>query len=195
MRFENYTDFRLTLIDRLKRNDLDVEIRRFVLMAEEELNQKLRHPDMIKSEIVALVDGSGPLPADFLEIEEIYSETGRRIEGVPRRYGLDVNYDTCRYWVSGMTLRIGKVSANFNVEYYSKLPTLTTSASSTNWLLQRYPTLYYHATLKAAYEFIEDDDKEAKEMRKCDELRLQAKIDGDRKRFGDASVVPRSWNP
>ena len=192
MLFSNYTDFRLTLVDYLKRSDLDLEIARFIKMAEDRFNREIRHPDQIGAPVaIAMVNGVGALPADFIAFENLWDASGNKIEGVAKEISFGVYKDPFTYYVQDNSIYSGSVTGNLTADYYAKLPTLTTTATTTNWLLSKYPTVYLYGTLHQAFEFLRDRDNAQyyNDMAKG-EIKT-ANIDGYRKRFAGAVVVPQ----
>jgi hypothetical protein len=186
--FSDYTDLRLHVTDHLKRNDLDADMERFVRLCEAHANRAIRHSDMIVDAVLTLTDGVAALPANFLEMDYLGDDAGCRYKGVeqsllreyPNRLGV--------YYISGSNLYASQFAATLNARYYASLTSLATSASTTNWLLQKHPNAYFYGVLKEAYEFLENDDRAMWATSKFDEALRQVKIDGDRKRLGDGVV-------
>jgi len=184
--FSDYTDLRLNVIRTLKRNYIDPDLSRLTLIAEDRLNRRIRHNDMLKIAPVTMTNGSGTLPTDYLEMQHLYTASGRELKELSLKPD-DVNiYREAGYYVEGLNLMYGGASTQLSASYYSKLPTLITSATGTNWLLQKHPSVYLYAICCEAMD-LDDARLDAFESRRDREI-MEIKIDSDRRQYGNASV-------
>ena len=175
----DYLDLRIAVADHVKNRTISEVFPRLVLTAEALLNQELRHTLQITLFVPPPPLNLGnpiPLPDDFLEAASVQDSFGNELPGTS--LGPD------NVWTQNVIAKI---------YYYAALPTLTTTPTTTNWLLDRFPNVYIYATAFEAAKFLRDAElaktfyatmPNGKRMGLlADELK-RLKIDDDRHRFG-----------
>lgn len=149
------TDYASLLIDAGEysgRDDIAHLFPRFVALAEAKMNRVLRIADMETVATVALTNGDGPLPADFLEAREVLTADGYTIgawslQALTNRYRNYGGYPQ-GYAVVGSSIMARPTSTgNLTMTYYAKIPPLT-PANPTNWLLEKAPDAYLYALVE-----------------------------------------------
>lgn len=126
----------------------------------------LRVREMLETATITLTDGSGALPADYLQYF-----SARSMESTPRplEYAT-VNFTNYAYpsgsaglantfSITGLSvINVFPVSgSDVELVYYQKIPALSDSNTS-NWLLAKMPSLYLHAGLLQLGLFNRDND-------------------------------------
>lgn len=163
----DYIDLRLSVSDLVGSREISDVMKRLTLTAETKLNTKLRTQWQIKSLTPAWVGNEAPLPADFLELACSDNRLSA-VNGVLTRAPY-------RTWPDG-------------IEYYAALPTLTTSLTTTNWLLERFSQTYLYAVAeKAAIHLTNAELAMAMGQALEAELR-QVRVADERGRWGNKSV-------
>lgn len=190
--FADYTDLRLHVADHIKRNDLDADIERLTRLAESNLNRQLRHPDMLLDATLTCVAGVAALPTNYLEMENVRDAMGGRWHGVEQTNVRERLLGRGAYFIQGGNINIGSADEVLTCTYFSSLPSLTTATNATNWLLQKFPDVYLYALMSEAFGFVGDAVKEDRATARMAAAIKAVKIDGERKRYGDARVTLRS---
>ncbi len=175
------------------RNDIAHLFPRFIGLAELKLNRFLRVADMELVDVVAITNGAGTLPTDFLEAREVKNANGIPIRAVAlqqltdsymARAGIPAGYA-----IVGSTINVRPVGdGNLTITYYGKIPSLT-PANPTNWLLEKAADAYLFAVVEEIAIWERDVDKAGAAV----QLKMQAlsglKIGDERSRWGNAQVV------
>lgn len=125
----DYIDLRLAVSDLVGSREISDVMKRLTLSAEAKLNTRLRTQWQIKGFPPAWVGNEAPLPADYLEL--VRSDNGLGA-------------------VDGTLYRRPYHTIPGDVEYYAALPTLTTSLTTSNWLLDRFSQAYLYAVAEKA---------------------------------------------
>ncbi|TBY60147.1 hypothetical protein E0H46_31745 [Rhizobium leguminosarum bv. viciae] len=186
--FADYLDLRVAVAEHVGNRNISDVMPRLVQMAESTLNQKLRHRDQITSDTLTFTAGVSPLPADFLEMINVFG-----LYGAAMRAGslADVNRsgsEYSRYAIDGSDILIYGVSGDRDITYFAKIPTLTTSVSTTNWLLASYPSVYLYAVGLEAAKFLRDMELAQATQGLLAQAINDMKIDDDRARWSNATV-------
>lgn len=157
---------------------------RIVKMAERRLNQVLRTNDQVTSASIAMVDGAGTLPDDYIEMIVVGSTDRpyREVYTANYRQSLDV-YD---YAIEGKTIKAAVDANDLPITYYAALPTLANDLNASNWLLTLAPDVYLYAAICEALT----SDPEAKQTYDGYYTRALAglKTISNRQRFGNSNV-------
>lgn len=175
----DYLDLRIAVADHVKNRTISEVFPRLVLTAEAMLNQELRHALQITLFLPpapAVLGTPITLPADFLEATSARDVFDNELPLT--------NMGTDGLWPKVVITKL---------YYYAALPTLTTSPTTTNWLLNKYPNVYIYAVAFEAAKFLRDAElartfystmPNGRRMGLlADELK-RMKIDDDRSRFG-----------
>lgn len=170
----DYLDLRLRVGDQVGNRNLSDLMVGFTRQAERVLNHRLRTGWQIEAFIPAWVGNEADLPADFLQLVE--TDNGIRVQGakVYRR-----PYHT----------RPG------GLDYYQKLPTITTGPDGTNWLLQQYPMAYLHAVSVEAAKHIKSVEIGVASQGLLDGELAMIKIEDDRARYANRTVRVAGCTP
>lgn len=157
--------------DWLNRDDLTSEIPGFIALFEARFNRLVRSREV--STIWAVTDGAYTLPSDFKRLRkacitgnpaqqlvQVTPDEAVRlyggVSGTPVCYSIEGDADaaqTMYFHPSG--------DASVSVTYFSKLPALTSTATS-NWLIEDNEDLYLSGALFYAANYIDDPDQAAK---------------------------------
>lgn len=137
----------------------------FIGMVELRLNRTLRVAEMETTGPVALTDGGGALPADFLEARRaVAGSPSYALELVAPGFATDehpTNYGgyARHFSVIGNTLQTYPASTGpVALTYYAKIPALS-DANPSNWLLETAPDLYLYGALLEGSPFMLDDPR------------------------------------
>ena len=172
-------------------------IDRAIRLAEAHFSRELRTPEMEQQFTLTVTAELTTLPNDFLSLRSI-SEVATpsiplksmspsalvhlygQMAGVPHAYAIE-----------GRSIRVAPVgNATFTLDYYAKIPTLT-SDTPTNWLLLAHPDLYVRGVVY--YIYVRDKDREG--MRESLQM-MQAILESireaaNRNRWGSGPLNPR----
>ena len=148
------------------REDLAGRVPDFVSMCEADLNDELRVAQMEGSAVVTLTNGSGPLPADYLQWRRVMTQDSpvRVLEYADPAWAEDhfqgspasLSWFFTIVWTTIQTYPTS--IPNLTLSYYKKIPALS-SSNVTNWLLARKPQVYLYGSLVHAAPFLDDDDR------------------------------------
>lgn len=193
--FNDYLDLRFAVGDHVGNRNLSDVMPRLTQMAESWLNRQLRVRQQITSVAVTFVDGVAPLPADFAEMLHVYTTCGGTLNSAPLSAFQRPGSVYSSYEINGTSLLIRSVQGDRDIAYYAKLPTLTASPTTTNWLLDQYPEVYLYAVGIEAAKFLQDVDR----AQATDVLLRQAvqsvRIDDERARWSNSVVRVGGMTP
>lgn len=174
------------------RDDIAYLFPRFVALAELKFNRVLRVADMEKTATLALVEGEGALPADFLEARQVLAPGVRVLRARPMAElaafetsgGAPVGYA-----IIGNQVQVRpKGAAELELTYYARIPALT-AASPSNWLIEKAPDVYLYGLI----EEIAIWERDAAKASAAETLRRQAMgglgLADERLRWGNAEIV------
>jgi hypothetical protein len=126
------------------------------------------------------------LPVDLLEIIGVYDEAGREYVQQPLQMARQAG--SYYYAISGANLVTPGPDGNRQIQYYAKIPTLTTSLTTSNWVLANHPGLYLYGVGLEAAKYIRDVEQ-AQAMAQLVEMEFDAvRVDDDRLRYSRARV-------
>ena len=156
--FADYLDLRFAVGDLVGNRDLSDVMPRLVQMAEAEFNRRLRTRKQITEDTLTFTDGAATLPSDFLEMISTFDGYGDQLRGssigTTRREGTQYN----RYSITGSEIVVKGVSGDRDILYFAAIPTLTTSPTTSNWLLADAPDVYLYGVSVEAAKHIRDMD-------------------------------------
>lgn len=134
-----------------------------ITLVEQRVNDTLRVAQMETTATVTLTDGSGSLPADYLEHRRVVANVSppMALEMVSPDYATDrypeneAGYP--RYFtIIGSTIKTYPSSTgDLALTYYAKIPALSVS-NTTNWLLTRAPGIYLYGALLEGIAYLQD---------------------------------------
>jgi hypothetical protein len=181
------------------REDIAHNFPRFLGLAELKLNRGLRVADMEVTDEIALIDGEGTLPADFLEAREVRNASGIPIRAVSLQQltnsCVDRSGTPAGYAIVGSTIKVRPVSDNeLTVTYYARIPALAPS-NPTNWLLEKAADVYLYA-LVTEIAIWERDAAKAQAGQQLMSLALSGlTVEDERTRWGNAKMVVGGVTP
>ncbi|MGU3496100.1 hypothetical protein ACLBXM_18820 [Xanthobacteraceae bacterium A53D] len=175
--FQNVIDLRFAVADHVGNRDISDVFPRLLVLAESDLNARLRTRWQIQGATLSFEDGEAALPPDFLEMIRV----GGRGPGEFQVLG----------WAIAMPGRKGDVDA----QYYARIPSLTSSPTAANWLLMKYPSVYLYGVALEAAKFLKNMDLVVSTASLYgDALRLMAVAD-ERERWSAATVRVKGPTP
>jgi hypothetical protein len=153
------------------RSDIAQHFDRFLRFAEAKLNRALRLGEMEVQADLALTNGDGTLPDNFLEVREVLLAPNQSLRSIAlstlsARYGTGGG-QPLGYAIVGNTLFARpKWSGNLSLVYYGAIPPLTRD-NPTNWLLTKAPDVYLYSVVEevAIWERAPDKVAAAQGMR------------------------------
>lgn len=152
--------------------EFEASVPDFIVLLESLLNHgtdsqdPLRVRDMVTTAPVALTNGSGSLPADYLQWKTVKTAgaTSRPLSPMPETYGTSEFPNASggyadHFYITGITITTVPASdADLSLTYYRKIPALSDS-STTNWLLSKAPNVYLYGSLMFAAVWMMDDQR------------------------------------
>lgn len=151
----DFIDLRTAVIEHVGRPDIVDVFPRLVRLAEAMLNRRVRTRDMVTSQGLTFTSGVADLPVDFLEPIGLFDTAGREYIQQPLQ-GARMN--GASYALNDTSLTIAGHSGALTLQYYAAIPTINGSATSTNWLLTKYPSVYIYSVGLEAAKYLRDVD-------------------------------------
>jgi hypothetical protein len=186
--FADYLDLKFAVADQVNSRSLSDVFPRLVTLAETALNRELRCKEQITRATLTLADGTAALPSDFLEMISVFDE----FEGQMRASSIGTTHvegtQYGRYALDGASLLINGYSGDRDILYYAALPTLTTSASASNWLLAGAPDVYLYAVSIEAAKYLRDAEQAGALAGMLASAMTGLKVADDRARWANATV-------
>lgn len=170
----DWIDLRFAVSDLVGNREISDVMKRLTLMAETKLNTKLRTQWQITDMTPTWTGNEAPLPDDFLEL---------------------VCSDNRLTAVNGTLTRKPYYSIPEPIEYYAALPTLTTSLTTSNWLLERASSVYLYAVAEKAAIQLTNAELAVAMGQALDMELKQLRVADDRARWGNKSVQVRGLTP
>lgn len=167
MSITTYDGLKASIANWLNRDDLTNEIPDFITMAETRLAHEVRIPTLEKKALITVdTDGYSTIPADFLEVKDIfYNGTPLQRLSVTKMHTYSGESGTPLYFAreAGKLLfyPTPTMSASDSLEmiYYYKVDPLS-DAAPTNVLLSTTPELYLYGSLVEAANFLGSDSSQ-----------------------------------
>lgn len=161
MALSNYSDLQQTIADYILRPD--APIKSFIALAENDVSVVVRHYLQEKEVTLTGAANSVTLPDDFQEARRII------VDGVlatpVSAYDPKMRIGEIGYYQNGNSYVIlpeVEIPRTVKLLYFARVPVLS-DAAPTNWLLQRFPAVLFHASLVRAYRWLKDPTAEAQE--------------------------------
>lgn len=193
--FADYLDLRVAVSEHVGNRDISDVMPRLVQMAEAMLNQKIRHRSQITAGTLTFTTGAATLPTDFLEMISVYDPWGVAMQAGSLSDVKRTGSQYSRYAINGSQIMIYGISGDRDIEYFAKIPTLTTSISTTNWLLAAYPSVYLYAVGVEAAKFLRDAELSAATEGLLQQAILSMSVDDERARWSNATVRVQMVTP
>lgn len=155
----------------------------FITLAEKRLNRVMRVADMEAVSSIALTNGEGDLPSDYLEFRQVKGANGSNLQlatqdWILQKYGaspVDIPYVS----ITGTRIKsYASSSSPLSLSYYATIPALSNTVT-TNWLLNKAPELYLYAALLESAPYMMDDAR-ATTWGKMLELAVKDYINADK---------------
>ena len=194
--FADYLDLRVAVAEWVDRRDISDVMPRFVLEAEDDLNKKLRVREMLTTgATLTFTDGIAPLPSDFVEVGTIWDATNQWPLPGGVQQVLQAWQDVYSWAIFGTNVYIYGLTGTRTMDYYAKLPTLTTTLTTSNWLLQKSPDLYKYSICAQVAKWTKSADLVGAAQGLADaEIDKLHQADAQA-RFGNAVIRTRSPRP
>lgn len=155
MAFADYLDLRTAVIEQCGYPDIADVFDRLTLLSEVTLNRLLETRDQVQSATVIFAGGNATLPDDFHKAIGLYTAAG--VELVQQPLQITKRTHTQYFYAVDAGGLVSKhADGDLMLEYYAKIPTLTTSMTTTNWLLENYPSVYLYAVAYEAAKYKRD---------------------------------------
>ena len=163
----DYLDLRFAVSDLVGSREISDVMQRLVLQAEIVLNRRLRTQWQIVEFTPTWTGNEAPLPDDFEQLvgsDNQLSASNGTLYRKPYRTFPD---DIC---------------------YYAKIPTITTSPTSSNWLLEQFPDAYLFATAYQAAKHLNLPDLATGMDQALTGELMAIKVEDERARYSNQSV-------
>lgn len=148
--FADMLDLQVAVVDFIGDETFVDVMPRLVQLAEARFNREIRCREQITTDTLTFASGSAVLPTDIAEIIGLFDTAGREYTAQPVQIVQDGTVYSF-YAVDGTDILAPGIEGNAELIYYATIPTLTTSMTTSNWLLARYPGVYlYGVGLEAA---------------------------------------------
>lgn len=172
MAFADYLDLRTAVIEQVGNPSVVDVFDRLTKLAENWLTRNLRMQQQLTETNVIVTNGIAALPDDLSEIFGVYDQRG-----------IEVNQKTVQD-LQDDPLADGV----YRVQYYAKIPTLTASMTTTNWLLQNYPDVYLYAVSYEAARHLRDIEAAQVMLQMRDDAVMNARGADHRTRYARSRV-------
>lgn len=193
--FSDFLDLRLAVADHVGNRNLSDVMPRLVQTAEAYLNKELRCRQMITVDTLTFTDGVSDLPYDFLEMLHVYGLNGYQMRAGSLADAQRQGSMWSKYSIDGSNIYINGYSGDRDIEYYAKLPTLTTSPSTSNWLLADCPNVYLYAVGLEAAKFLKDVDLAQATKLLLDGAMSELRVGDERARWANSVVRVQGCTP
>ena len=158
----NYSALLTAIAAWLHRSDLTAVIPQFVLLAEEDMNKRLRVREMEAFFAGSTVNKVLPISADVAGIKSLWPsanpESPLKVQPF-ERVKASTSATPTLYAIQGNSIVL---NADADVEgvIYERIPALS-STNATNNILTAYPSLYLFGAMRYAYAYLKDTNAEA----------------------------------
>lgn len=169
MALSTYAELQAAIASELfDRADSDDVIKRFIRLAEVQMNREVRHYQMVKRAAAVIDDRYTVLPDDHLQTVRFHLDStnapleftspdaiadhrasNHNVSGVPRYMAFVGN--SFEVWPTPNATYTGEL------QYYAEIPALS-DYQTTNWLLRDHPDAYLYGALLAAGSHFADAD-------------------------------------
>lgn len=148
----------------LHRADLAERIPDFIVLAEAQMNRRLRVRRMVARATASVAGGYAATPADFLGVVTLEVD-GVRLGFVSpdlaNSLATDRSGRPAAYSIVGAELRLHPASAEpaaATLTYWAAIPPLS-EAAPTNWVLTHHADAYLYGALTQAAPYLRDDER------------------------------------
>lgn len=190
--FADLLDLRTAVVEQIGRTDIADIFPQVVKLAEAYLNRNLRMADQVTETTLTFASGVASLPTDYAAMIGLYNASGA--EYVQQTHQTAYQ-DRCYYTVDGSDVKIFGFEGDLTAQYYAKLPTIADSMTDSNWLLQKYPSVYLYAVAFEAAKWKRDREMASDMGGLRDEAISDAMGDDASARYSRARVRVRGVTP
>jgi hypothetical protein len=193
--FADYLDLRLAVSEHVGNRAIADVFPRLVKLAETTLNKKLRTRKQMTTATLSFTGGVAALPAGCLEIISLFGPNGEPMRATSLA---DVQFPRSsytQYAIDGTNVVIYGLTGDRELRYFAALPTLTTSPTTSNWLLADHPHVYLYAVGFEAAKFLRDPELAAMTDQLFSNALDEIKIDDDRARWANGVVRMQAATP
>jgi hypothetical protein len=195
MAFQDYLDLRIGVSEHVGNRAISDVFPRLVKLAETTLNKKLRTRKQMTTATLTFTNGVAALPTGCLEIISLF---GPNKEPLRATSLADVQFPRSsygQYAIDNLNVVIYGLTGTRNLRYFAALPTLTTSPTTSNWLLADHPQVYLYAVGFEAAKFLRDPELAAMTDQLFSNALDEIKIDDDRTRWANGVVRMQAATP
>lgn len=169
MSITTYAELQTSIGNFLNRSDMTAVIPDFIAIAEAQVQRRVRHWQMEKSDTIAASSRYSALPGDFLEPIRLTVD-GKHKSLMPmslnemsdeRYQSDDTAGDPEFYAITAGQLELFPTpgaAVTVNIDYYRTIEPLSGSATS-NWLLAEAPDVYLYGALMQSAPYLVDDKR------------------------------------
>ncbi len=195
MAFTDYLDLRTAVLEQVGDTSLTDVFDRLTQLAEARFNREFRLSQQITSTTLSIASGTATLPTDLVEIIGLYDTNGYEYVAQPSQNARITTDHRHFYTIENGSLNTVGPDGDKTLQYYAKVPTLTASLTTTNWLLSTYPAVYLYGVAFEAAKYLRDAEMSG-QMRALmmDEI-TDAIADDNNKRFSRARVRVQGYTP
>lgn len=164
-----YAELQLAVANYMHRVDLATQIPDFIELARQRINRDLRVREMLVAATLTPTQNPEDLPADFLEMRDLYHDKGTRRITMTMVGNRQLNaYSNSSggagntpgfYSVDGVTLATapGGIGVDFKLLYYGQQPALV-GDTDTNATMSRFATIWLYGSLIEGHAYTQDMD-------------------------------------
>tara|TARA_Y100001970_G_scaffold256083_2_gene333426 strand:+ start:88 stop:723 length:636 start_codon:yes stop_codon:yes gene_type:complete len=189
----------------LNRSDLTDRIPEFILLAEAQLNRRLRTRQMLVRTTSTVTSQYVSLPTNFLEAQNVELTstsppkrltylTSDRADDLRNQFSNTTgtpNYFT----IQGEAIELLKTpdtSYTLQINYYKKLDSITTQGDSgTTWLLTSHPDILLYGLLMQAEPFLMNDERINIWNSLLEKALVELEFSDDRSKYSGATLIAK----
>ena len=203
MAITTYAELQTAVDNWLARTDLQTRTPEFIALAEARMNRELETQSQEKRATVTLTadDTYVTLPTDVRRIRHVKLNTApTTILNFHSPSANDSNWKSTGsgkpkfYSVIGNELYLRPVPDSgyeMEIDYIASIAALSASNTS-NTILTRHPDIYLHGALAEAFDYLMDDQRQAKHDAMFARAVLQINTDEDRVKYGGSPLTVQS---
>lgn len=188
----DYLDLRTAVVEEVGDVSFLDRFPRMVRQAESKLSRMLRLREMIATADIAVSNGVGALPLDLADIIGLYDAAGNEFTA---RVAITSREPTLRYEYIVEGAQIRAPDGLYTLRYYCNIPTITTSNTATNWLLQKHPETYLWAVTEQVLKSLRRAEEAVQVMGLLERELGQLQAADHSTRYGQSVVRMRGGTP
>ena len=195
MAFTDYLDLRTAVLEQVGDTSLADVFDRLTKLAEARFNRKFRTSEQVTSTTLTIASGTATLPSDFIEAIGLYDANGFEYISQPSQNARITTNHRHFYTIEGNSLNTVGPDGDKELQYFAKIPTLTISLTTSNWLLENYPGVYLYGVAFEAAKHKRDVEMSAQMGALMDAEIADAIADDNNKRYSRARVRVQGVTP